>query len=100
MAIDFLEKMSVPAYKVASFELVDLPLIEKIARTGKPMIMSTGMATLAEIAEAVDVARRAGSGELPLLRCTSAYPARPEEMNLRTIPHLSEAVSVPVGLSD
>ena len=99
-AVDFLEGMGVPAYKVASFELVDLPLIEKIARTGKPIIMSTGMATLAEIAEAVDVVRRAGSGQLALLKCNSAYPAPPEEMNLRTIPHLAEAFGVPVGLSD
>lgn len=99
-AVDFLEGMGVPAYKVASFELVDLPLIEKIARTGKQMIMSTGMATLAEIADAVDVARRAGAGGLALLKCTSAYPAPPEEMNLRTIPHLAAAFGVPAGLSD
>jgi N-acetylneuraminate synthase len=99
-AVDFLERMGVPAYKVASFELVDLPLIEKIARTGKPIIMSTGMATLAEIAEAVDVVRRHGSGQLALLKCTSAYPAPAAEMNLRTIPHLAEAFGVPAGLSD
>jgi N-acetylneuraminate synthase len=99
-AVDFLERMGVPAYKVASFELVDLPLVETIARTGKPMILSTGMATLAEIAEAVDAARRAGAGGLALLKCTSAYPAPPEEMNLRTIPHLAEAFGVPAGLSD
>jgi N-acetylneuraminate synthase len=99
-AVDFLEGMGVPAYKVASFELVDLPLIEMIARTGKPMIMSTGMATLAEIADAVDTARRAGAAGIALLKCTSAYPAPPEEMNLRTIPHLAEAFDVPAGLSD
>jgi pseudaminic acid synthase len=99
-AVDFLERMNVPAHKVASFELVDLPLVERIARTRKPMIMSTGMATLAEITEAVDVARRAGPGHIALLKCTSAYPAPPEEMNLRTIPHLSEAFGVPAGLSD
>src|SRR5262249_2128498 len=99
-AVDFLGRMGVPAYKVASFELVDLPLIETIARTGKPMILSTGMATLAELAEAVDAARRAGAGGLALLKCTSAYPAPPEEMNLRTIPHLAEAFGVPAGLSD
>jgi N-acetylneuraminate synthase len=99
-AVDFLERMGVPAYKVASFELVDLPLIERISRTGKPLIASTGMATLAEIAEAVDAARRAGAGGIALLKCTSAYPAPPEEMNLRTIPHLAEAFGVPAGLSD
>ena len=99
-AVDFLEEMNVPAYKVASFELVDLPLIEKIARTGKPIIMSTGMATLAEIAEAVEAVRRVSDAGLALLKCTSAYPAPPEEMNLRTIPHLAEAFGVPAGLSD
>jgi N-acetylneuraminate synthase len=99
-AVAFLERMDVPAYKVASFELVDLPLIETIARTGKPMIMSTGMATLAEIAEAGDAARRGGAGGIALLKCTSAYPAPPEDMNLRTIPHLAEAFGVPAGLSD
>lgn len=99
-AVTFLEGMSVPAYKVASFELVDLPLVETIARTGKPMILSTGMATLAEIAEAVEAARRAGAAEIALLKCTSAYPAPPEEMHLRTLPHLAEAFGVPVGLSD
>jgi pseudaminic acid synthase len=99
-AVDFLEQMNVPAYKVASFELVDLPLIGKIARTGKPIIMSTGMATLVEIGEAVDAAERAGASEIALLKCTSGYPAPPEEMNLRTIPHMAEAFRVPVGLSD
>lgn len=99
-AVDFLERMNVPAYKVASFELVDLPLIRKMAGTGKPMIMSTGMATLAEIADAVDAARGAGCTDLALLKCTSGYPADPSEMHLRTIPHLAEAFQVPVGLSD
>lgn len=99
-AVDFLEGMGVPAYKVASFELVDLPLIERIARTGKPMIVSTGMATLAEISEAVDAARGAGAPGIALLKCTSAYPAPPEEMHLRTIPHLAEAFDAPAGLSD
>jgi len=99
-AVDFLEAMGVPAHKVASFEIVDLPLIERIARTGKPMIISTGMATLAEIDEAVQAARAAGAREVALLKCNSAYPAPPEEMNLRTIPHLAEAFDAPVGLSD
>lgn len=99
-AVDFLEEMGVPAHKVASFEVVDIPLIEKMAQTGKPLIISTGMATLAEIDEAVRAARRAGAKEVALLKCTSAYPASPEEMNLKTISHLSESFGVPVGLSD
>jgi N-acetylneuraminate synthase len=99
-AVAFLEGMKVPAYKVASFELVDLPLIEQIAQTGKPMIISTGMAILAEITEAVEAARHAGATEIALLKCTSAYPAPPEEINLRAIAHLAEAFGVPAGLSD
>lgn len=99
-AVDFLEEMEVPAYKVASFENVDLPLLRRVAATGKPIVMSTGMATLAEIDEAVTTIRAAGGREICLLKCTSAYPAPPEEMNLRTIPHLAEAFGVPVGLSD
>jgi pseudaminic acid synthase len=99
-AVDFLEKMNIPAYKLASFELVDIPLIQKIARTGKPMIMSTGMATLEEIEEAVTTARQAGANQIALLKCTSSYPAPAEEMNLRTIPELSRRFRVPVGLSD
>ncbi len=99
-AVDFLEDMDVPAHKIASFEIVDIPLLRKIAQTGKPIIMSTGMATLAEIDEAVTTIREAGGCELALLKCTSAYPAPPEKMNLQTIRHLSEAYSVPAGLSD
>ncbi len=99
-AVDFLEAMDVPAYKIASFEVVHLPMIERIAQTGKPTIMSTGIATLAEIDEAVRTFRKAGGTQLALLKCTSAYPASPDEMNLRTIPHLADAFDVPVGLSD
>jgi N-acetylneuraminate synthase len=99
-AVDSLEEMGVPVHKVASFEIVDIPLIEKMARTGKPIIISTGMATLGEIEEAVQAARNAGATQIALLKCTSAYPAPPEEMNLRTIPNLAEAFGVPVGLSD
>lgn len=99
-AVDFLEDMGVPCYKLASFELVDIPLIEKIAHTGKPIIMSTGMAGLEEIKTAVHAARSAGAEQIALLKCTSAYPAPPEEMNLRTIPHLARTFGVPTGLSD
>ena len=99
-AVDFLEKMDVPAHKIASFELVDIPLLQKIGSTKKPVIMSTGMANLTEIEEAVMTLREAGCVEIAILKCTSAYPAPAEEMNLRTIPHLSEAFSCPVGLSD
>jgi len=99
-AVDFLEEMDVQAYKIASFELVDIPLIQRIARTGKPIIMSTGMATLEEIEQAVKAIHEAGGTQLALLKCTSAYPAAPEEMNLRTIPDLETRFAVPVGLSD
>lgn len=99
-AVDFLESMDVPAYKLASFELVDIPLIQKMAHTGKPLVMSTGMATLEEIEEAVQAAREAGGEQIALLKCTSAYPAPSEEMNLRTIPELERRFDVPVGLSD
>jgi pseudaminic acid synthase len=99
-AVDFLEAMQVPAHKVASFELVDIPLVRRLARTGKPLIVSTGMATLAEIDEAVTAARDEGATELALLKTNSAYPAPPSEMNLRTIAHLEAAFGVPAGLSD
>jgi len=99
-AVDFLEDMGVPVYKVGSFELIDLPLIEKIAATGKPMILSTGMASREEIGQAVAAARGAGPLEIALLRCTSAYPARPEEADLRTIPDLCTEFGVVPGLSD
>lgn len=99
-AVDFLETLEVPMYKIASFENVDLELLRKVAATRKPIIMSTGMATLGEIEEAVTTLREAGGGQVALLKCTSAYPAPPEEMNLRTIPHLADAFDVPVGLSD
>ena len=99
-AVEFLEDMEVPAYKVASFELVDLPLLRKIAKTKKPIILSTGMATLSEIDEAIQTVKEAGGIEFALLKCTSAYPAPIEEMNLRTIPHLAETFGVPSGLSD
>jgi len=99
-AVDFLEKMNVPAYKLASFELVDIPLIRRMARTGKPLIISTGMATLEEIDEALAVARAAGATQIALLKCTSAYPAPPDEMNLRTISEMVRRHQVPIGLSD
>ena len=99
-AVDFLEQLGVPAYKVASFELVDVPLLRRIAARGKPIIASTGMATLDEIGEAVRTIRESGGRELALLKCTSGYPAAPEEMNLRTIPDLAARFQVPVGLSD
>jgi N-acetylneuraminate synthase len=99
-AVAFLESLDVPAYKVASFEIVDLELVRRVAATGKPLIISTGMASLAEIREAVDAARAAGARDIALLKCTSAYPSPPEEMNLRGIPHLAAEFGVPVGLSD
>ncbi len=99
-AVDFLEEMGVPAYKVASFEIVDIPLLRKIADTGKPVILSTGMASIGEIEEAVATLREKGSTDIVLLKCTSAYPSPPEEMNLHTIRHLSETFSLPAGLSD
>lgn len=99
-AVDFLESLDVPCYKIASFENTDLPLIRKVASTGKPMIISTGMATVAELDETVRTARAAGCQDIILLKCTSTYPATPENTNLLTIPHLRELFNVQVGLSD
>lgn len=99
-AVDFLEGINVPAYKVASFEITDIPLIEYIASKGRPVIISTGIATLCDIEEAVNACRRMGNNRIALLKCTSAYPAPLEEMNLMTIPNLAETFKTIVGLSD
>ncbi|MEH1919324.1 pseudaminic acid synthase [Nostoc sp.] len=99
-AVDFLESLEVPFYKIASFENTDFPLIRKVASTRKPMIISTGMATVAELDETVITAREAGCQDLILLKCTSTYPATPENSNLLTIPHLHDLFNVQVGLSD
>jgi pseudaminic acid synthase len=99
-AVDFLQTLDAPCYKVASFENTDLPLLRRIAATGKPMIVSTGMATLAELGELVTTVRAAGCRDLVLLKCTSTYPASPANSNLRTIPHLRAAFGCEVGLSD
>lgn len=99
-SVDFLEELGVPCYKIASFENVDLPLIKKVARTGKPLIVSTGMTNLAELEELVATARENGCTDLTLLKCTSSYPATPAGSNLRTIPHMKELFGCTVGLSD
>ena len=99
-AVDFLESLDVPCYKIASFENTDLPLIRRVAATGKPLIISTGMATVAELDETVRAAREAGCNDLILLKCTSTYPATPENTNILTIPHLRELFGCEVGLSD
>lgn len=99
-AVDFLETLNVPAYKIASFENVDIPLIKKVAATGKPVIISTGMASIAEIDEAVQAFRSQGNNQIILLKCTSTYPATPENSNVVTIPHMRDLFEVEVGLSD
>jgi pseudaminic acid synthase len=99
-AVDFLESLDVPCYKIASFENTDLPLIRRVAATGKPLIISTGMATVAELDETVRTAREVGCKELVLLKCTSTYPATPENTNILTIPHLRDLFGCEVGLSD
>lgn len=99
-AVDFLEGLDVPCYKIASFENIDLPLVRKVAATSKPMIISTGLASVAELAETVQAAREGGAKDLILLKCTSAYPASPDNSNLNTIPHMRELFGCHVGLSD
>lgn len=99
-AVDFLENLGVQLFKIASFEVIDLPLIKRVAETGKPIIMSTGMASIEEIAEAVSTIRSTGNNQIVLLKCTSTYPSSPEDSNIRTIPHLGDLFNVEVGLSD
>ncbi len=99
-AVDFLETLQVPCYKIASFENTDIPLIRRVAATGKPMIISTGMASVAEIDESVRAAREAGCTDLILLKCTSTYPASPSNTNIATIPHMQRLFDCQVGLSD
>ena len=99
-AVDFLEELGVPVHKIASFELIDLPLVEYAAKTKKPLIISTGMGSISEIREAFNTARNAGARHITLLKCVSSYPAKPEDMNLNTIPHMRKLFNCPVGLSD
>ena len=99
-SVDFLESLDVPLYKIASFENTDIPLLKKIARTNKPIIMSTGMATVSELAESVETLKNNGCKDLILLKCTSSYPATPETSNILTIPHMKELFNCQVGLSD
>ena len=99
-AIDLLEELGAPCYKIASFELVDLPLVRKAAATGKPLIMSTGMASVADIQEAVQIAKAEGNEQVILLKCTSSYPATAADANIATIPHLRDMFGLQVGLSD
>lgn len=99
-SVDFLEELNIKMHKIASFELVDLPLIEYIAKTKKPLILSTGMATVHEVKEAIKTAQSAGANDIILLKCISSYPAKPEGMNLRTIPDMKRRFGLPIGLSD
>lgn len=99
-AVDFLDQLGVAAFKIASFELVDIPLLRYVAAKGKPVILSTGMAEVAEIEEALTALRDSGATEIALLKCTSGYPAAPDEMHIRTIPHMAATYGVPVGISD
>ncbi|AWI03687.1 pseudaminic acid synthase [Clostridium drakei] len=99
-AVDFLDNMDVPAYKIASFEITDIPLIEYIASKGKPVILATGIATLSDIEEAVNACRKVGNNQIAILKCTSAYPAPYEDINLKTIPNLAQTFNVISGLSD
>ncbi|NSL89783.1 pseudaminic acid synthase [Chitinophaga sp. Mgbs1] len=99
-AVDFLEELDVPCYKIASFENTDHILLKKVARTGKPVIMSTGVATIADIQESLEVLRSNGATNIVLLKCTSTYPASPESTNILTIPHMRELYKCPIGLSD
>jgi len=99
-AVDFLEELGIMMHKIASFELIDLPLVEYIAKTKKPLILSTGMSSLEEIKEAVSTAKSAGAKDIALLKCVSSYPAKYEEMNLRTIPDMAKKFKLPIGLSD
>ncbi len=99
-AVDFLEELHVPAYKIASYEIRDIPLIQKVARTGKPIIMSTGIATLGDIFAAVEACRKEGNDQIALLKCTSAYPAPYGEMNLSVIPNMKQTFGCVCGLSD
>jgi pseudaminic acid synthase len=99
-AVDFLEELEVPVYKVASFEIMDIPLIEYIASKGKPIIISTGIASLSDIEQAIEACKRVGNNQIVLLKCTSSYPAKIEDANLNTIPNMKETFGVEVGLSD
>lgn len=99
-AVDFLESLDVPCYKIASFENTDIPLLRKVAATGKPILISTGMATVAELDEAIRTAEEGGCSEVVLLKCTSTYPATPGNSNILTIPHMEKLFNTPVGLSD